>query len=201
MHGRACIGMEIYSSEHRLAERWKVLAVIGFYTVATFAAVHEGPREIIGGLPLFALTGYGLAAALRNRIRVLVKNGQIQVENGPLPVEPPTPPVDRAQVARVYVRHAYMPSRSGGGFYLAAGVERTDGTWLDLSAPGLPDEMVWEQARQIARSLEWPRAIEELRGRAPKTDPRGTRVVWYWAGAGLGVILWGVAVHAVFVAL
>jgi hypothetical protein len=193
--------MEIYSSEHRLTERWKALAVTGFYTVATIAVVHEGPREIIGGLPLFALLGYGLAAALRNRIRVVVQNGRIQVENGPLLVEPPTPTVERAEVAQVYVRHAYMPSRSGGGFYLAAGVERSDGTWLDLSAPGLPDEEVWRRARQIALSLEWPGAIAELRGRAPKADPRGTRVVWYWAGAGLGAMLWGVAVQAVFVAL
>ena len=193
--------MESYSTERRFTERWKVLAVTGFYVVATIAAVHEGPREIIGGLPLFALTGYGLAAALRNRIRVVVDSGRIQVENGPLLVEPPTPTVERAQVARLYVRHAYMPSRTGGGAYLAAGVERSDGTWLDLSAPGLPDETVWEQARQIARSQEWPGAVEELHGRAPKADPRGTRVVWYWTGAGLAAMLWGVAVQAVFVAL
>jgi hypothetical protein len=193
--------MESYSTEHRLTERWKALAMAGFYTVATVAVVHEGPREIIGGLPLFALLGYGLAAALRNRIRVVVDSGRIQVENGPLLIEPPTPTVERAQVARVYVRHAYMPSRTGGWAYLAAGVERSDGTWLDLSAPGLPDEDVWRRANQIARSLEWPGPVEELHDRAPKADPRGTRVVWYWTAAGLGAMLWGCAVQVLFVAL
>ena len=193
--------MEIYSTEHRLTERWKALVFIGLYTIAVAMLLREGIRDVVAGLPLFAVLGYGIAVSFRNRIRVVVNREGIQIENGPLPVQPATPTVERAQVARVYVRHAYMPTRFGGIFYLAAGVERTDGTWLDLSATGLPDETVWQQAHSIARSLEWRAPIEELRGRPPKADPVGQRVVWYWTGAGLASILWGCAVQALFVAL
>lgn len=193
--------MEIYSTEHSLTERWKVLVFIAFYTIAVAILVREGTRDVLAGLPLFALLGYGTIAAFRNRIRVVVNREGIRVGNGPLPVQPATPTVERAQVARVYVRHAYMPTRFGGFFYLTAGVERTDGTWLDLSATGLPDATVWQQARQIARSLEWHGSIDELRGRAPKVDPAGQRVIWYWTGACLASILWGCAVQVLFVAL
>lgn len=193
--------MEIYTTEHRLTDRWMAIIIIGFYMIAVAILVREGIRDVVAGLPLFALLGYGTAAAFRNRIRVVVNREGIRVENGPLPVQPATPTVERAQVARVYVRHAYMPTRFGGVFYLAAGVERSDGTWLDLSAPGIPDEDVWRRANQIARSLEWSGPVEELHGRAPKADPRGTRVAWYWTAAGLGAMLWGCAVEVLFVAL
>jgi hypothetical protein len=92
-------------------------------------------------------------------------------------------------VAAVYVRRAAMPTRSGAVPYLAAGVQRMDGRWLDLTEPLIADERVWAEAREMAAVLG--KSVTEGWERAPKADWRQSRVAWYWIGAVLAGILWG----------
>ena len=109
---------------------------------------------------------------------------------GPLPVAPKPDLIRFDQVRRVYVRHAIIRLKANSLPYLAAGIERIDGRWLDLSVPRLEDAVVRREAAEIAAAPSWPRPVEELTGAAPSPELSEMRAVWYWGAALLASILW-----------
>ncbi len=179
----------MFERSYRLAARWKAAVMTAFLVFATWQVASEGRRQVVAGAPLFAVYVYGLALLWGNRVRVRVDAAGARVEIGPVPSAPRTEPVPAAEVAAVYVRRAAMPTRSGAVPYLAAGVQRNDGRWLDLTEPLIADERVWAEAREIAAVLG--KSVTEGWARAPKPDWRQSRVAWYWTGAVLAGIGWG----------
>lgn len=183
--------MDAYRREHRLAPQRPVRFIALFYAFAVWMIIREGPRELIAGAPLFAVLGYALAAGLFNSVRTRAGSTGIAVDFGPLPVAPAPAPLPRDEVAKVYVRHTVMPTRTGGIPYLAAGVQRTDGRWYDLTEPLLDDAAVWRDAQALSIALQWPAPVEELWGAPPRRDWQAMRAVWYWTAATIGSIAWG----------
>lgn len=147
------------------------------------------------GLPLLILFWYLLAAVYANRYWVHVTWEGITQGHGPVPIGPALPPTHRSDVARVYVRHAILSGRFGSHPYLAAGVEKTDGTWMDLSPLPMEDEKVWAEARAIAAALAWPYPVEELWGRPRKFDWGAAKPILYWGAALFGGFCWGLGVE------
>jgi hypothetical protein len=188
--------MAVYERTHRLAPWWLVVILALILGVGTMGVARAGKWDAVAGLPVFAIFWYGWAVAAVNRARVRVDWEGVRTELGPLPVGAVTEGVKAWEVARVYVRHAWMPTKSGSIEYLAAGVERADGRWMDLSAPLGKDEEAWNDAREIARALSWARGVEELWGKPRKMDWKAARPVWIWAGAFLAAIAWAVYVEA-----
>jgi hypothetical protein len=185
----------MYERSYRLVARWIVIFMTMFMGMATWGVASEGMWEMVAGGPVFAVLWYALAVGALNRTRVRVDGAGVAIGNGPLPVAPAVEFVPAAEVATVYVRHAVMPTRTGAVPYLAAGVERRDGRWVDVTEPLIADERVWAEAREMAAVLG--RGVEERWGRAPKTDWKQMRMVWYWTGAVLAGILWGCYVELV----
>jgi hypothetical protein len=163
--------------------------------MATLGIVRNGFWDIVAAAPIFAVVFYGLTIAWVNRVRVEVDWWGARITCGPLPAMPHAPFVSFQDVEKVYVRHAQMPTKSGSIRYLAAGLQRKDGRWVDLSEPLIPDEEVWREAWRIARALSWPRGVVELDGLAPRTDWQAAHGVWYWTGAFLASLGWGVFVE------
>jgi hypothetical protein len=60
---------------------------------------------------------------------------------------------------------------------------------VDVTEPLIADERVWAAAREMAAALG--QGVAERWGRAPKTDWKQLRTVWYWTGAVLAGVLWG----------
>lgn len=189
--------MDAFVREHRLVPRGPAAVVAVFFAIGTVSLVREGAREMVAGLPMVALMAYGLAAALLNRVRTQVDSRGLAVVNGPVPVAPASPVMPRGEVAKVYVRHAVLPSKTGPIPYLAAGVQRADGRWYDVSDPILDDAGVWREARELAAALQWNGPVEELWGTPPTRDWKAMRPIWYWTGAVLGAMAWGCAVPRV----
>ena len=179
----------MYERSYRLAARWKAVVMTAILAFATWQVAGEGRRQVVAGAPLFAVYVYGLAVLWRNRVRVQVDAEGARVEIGPVPSAPRTEPVPAAEVAAVYVRRAAMQTRSGVVPYLAAGVQRSDGRWLDLTEPLIADDHVWAEAREMAAVLG--KSVTEGWARPPKADWSQSRVAWYWTGAVLAGILWG----------
>lgn len=178
-----------------MAPVWALTFLTAFLMMATVSIVRSGFWDIVAGAPIFAVIHYALAVAWVNRVRVRVDWQGARITCGPLPAMPHAPIVGFQDVEKVYVRHAQMPTKSGSIPYLAAGIQRKDGRWMDLSEPLIPEEQVWQEAWQIARALSWPRGVVELHGLPPRMDWQSANGVWYWAGAFLAGLGWGVFVE------
>lgn len=183
--------MSAYLRAHRIAPLWAMCVLSVPILAGTYSIVREGFWECVAGGPLFLTFGYALAVGFVTRVQVQADWRGVRISYGPLPVAPKPEDVPHSDVVKVYVRHATMPTRTGSIPYLAAGVQRRDGRWVDLSQPLLDDATVWKEAAEIARALAWPRPVEELRGRAPRSDWNAARAVWYWGGAVTAGFLWG----------
>ena len=191
--------MNEYFRNYRVVPLWSAILLTIPVGMGVMGIAHEGFKDLVAGGPIFFLFAYGLVAVYINRAFVRVNREGIQSGVGPVPLAPAFTPVPRGEITKVYVRHAWMPTKSGSINYLAAGVQRTDGRWLDLSQPMIADDLVWREAAAIALALAWPLRIEELRGLPPKKDWAAARFVWYWGGAILAGIAWGCAVEFWFV--
>lgn len=167
--------------------------VLGLATADVFG--RGWSRDALAGGPLFLLFWYLLAGAYCNRYWVRVTWEGVTQGHGPVPFGRDMEPVLRSDVAKVYVRHAIQPSRFGSHAYLAAGIEKTDGSWMDLSPLPLEDDKVWLEARAIAGALAWPYPVVELWGRPPKLDWGAARPLLYWSAAIFAAFGWGIIVE------
>lgn len=184
-----------YLRIHRMAPVWTLIFMTAVIGLAAAAIARSGFWDTVAGVPVFGVLFYGLAIAWVNRVRVEVDWRGARITCGPLPAIPRPPEVGFQDVEKVYVRHAQMPTKSGSIRYLAAGLQRKDGRWVDLSEPLIPDEEVWREAWRIARALSWPRGVVELHGLPPRMDWQAANGVWYWAAAFLAGLGWGVFVE------
>jgi hypothetical protein len=189
-----------YYRIHRLMPLWFTILLAIPISLGVWGLAREGYDEMIAGGPVFLLLGYVLVAGFVNRMSIHVDSHGVRTGLGPLPLAPDAEPVSYEEIVKVYVRHASRPTKSGNIVYLAAGVERTDGRWVDLSQPMLKDAEVWQEAAAIAVALNWALPVEELWGGPPKPDWGLTRGAWYWVGAILAGIGWGCLVQLWFVA-
>lgn len=191
--------MNEYFRIHRLVPLWAALLITIPVSLGILGIAHEGFHETLAGGPLFLLFAYALAGGYLNRVSVRVNGQGVSSALGPVPLAPAQPPVALGDIVKVYVRHASRPTRSGSIPYLAAGVERADGRWLDLSEPMMADDLVRREAHAIAAALAWQRPVEELWGAPPTRDWISMRGVWYWLGAVLAGMAWGCAVEVLSV--
>lgn len=180
---------------YRLAPLWACIVMTLPIGAGTCSILRDWGYDALAGGPLFAIFWYALLAGYLNRTRVQVSWEGVQAECGPIPVMPRPERVHFSEIRRVYVRQAFMPTKSRAIPYLAAGVERTDGRWMDLSEPLISEERVWAEARDIARALSWSRPIEELSGRPKKMDWMAGRFLLYWVGAAMAAFTWGAYVE------
>lgn len=187
--------MTVYERQARLVPRWFVGVLAGVLAVGTAGIWVAGEWDRLAGAPMMALFWYGWAIAAVNRTRVSVDRRQVEAAQGPLPVGAGRTAVPAGEVARVYVRHAWMPTRTGAVPYLAAGVERRNGRWLDLVTSMEKGVDAWREARAIADALGTPDPVVELRGGPPVRDWQAMRVVFLWTGAFVGAMLWGLYVE------
>ncbi|HEU0123851.1 MAG TPA: hypothetical protein VFQ91_25185 [Bryobacteraceae bacterium] len=188
--------MQEYSHNSRVLPVW--VAVILTVPLALGTADVFGPgwsKDAAAGLPLFIVFWYLLGAIYCNRYWVRVTWEGITQGHGPVPFGPAPPLTPRSDVAKVYVRHAVLSGRFGSHPYLAAGVEKIDGSWMDLSPWPMEDEKVWAEAKAIADALAWPYPVAELWGRPPKMDWGAAKPVLYWSCAVVAGFCWGLCVE------
>ena len=187
--------MSEYAHSYRLFPLWAVLVLtipVGFGAWGVSAA---GYVNTLAATPLFALFAYGLAIGYVNRANVRVTPDGLVASFDPLPCGAPPEWVPRDEIVRVYLRYVYVSAKSGSASYWAAGVERADGRWLDLSDPLLPPEAARETAQEIALALEWTEPIAILRGMLPVPDRRMLSPLLLWGGTLAVAFLWGIYVE------
>lgn len=198
IHGTLkCNGsMDEYRDSYRVTPLWAVLVLTIPVGLGAWAIAAAGYVDSLAGTPLFAMFAYGLAVGYLNRVGVRVTAAGVEKWFGPLGAGVAPHYVDREEIAKVYVRYVYKTAKSGQAPYWAAGVERTDGVWVDLTNPLATTEAVRGAAVEIARALEWQEPIAVLRGNPAKWE-RKEMVTPYllWGGAATAALVWGVYVE------
>jgi hypothetical protein len=176
----------------RVAPLWAVLVLTIPAGVAAWGVVAAGYAGSLAGTPVMALLAYGLAAGYVNHIRVRAGAEGVTAEVGPLPVGMHAVWVPREEIARIYVRRAVMAAKPQPMRYLAAGVERADGRWLDLTEPLAPAESVLANAREMAAALDWGEPVEVLEEDPPGPNENQAAPWRLWAGLLAGGFVWAV---------
>lgn len=182
--------MEEYTDSYRLYPLWAMLLLtipVGLGAWGVSAARYS---DTLAGTPLFVLFAYGLAVGYMNRAWVRVTAEGVETGFGPLPCGVQPAWVPRQEVAEVYVRFVSVSARSGQSPYWAAGVQRTDGQFVDLTDQWAPLEEIQQSAQEIAATLQWTAPIQLLRGSPPYGDPRRTAPLLLWSGLVAAAIVW-----------
>lgn len=175
--------MNEYRQSYRVFPLWAVLLLtipVGLGVWGVSAARYS---DSLAGTPLFALFAYGLAVGYVNRMGVSATVEGVAKGFGPLPCGVPPEWVPREEIARVYLRYA-------GEKRWVAGVERTDGRWVDLSDPLATVEAVRGMAVEVAQALEWTEPVAIVRGAAPATDRRHLQPWLLWGGMAAAAVVW-----------
>jgi len=183
--------MNEYRQSYRVFPLWAVLLLtipVGLGVWGVSAARYS---DAVAGTPLFALFAYGLAVGYANRMGVNVTASGVAKAFGPLPCGAQPEWVPREEIAKVYLRYVYVSGKSGRAPYWAAGVERTDGRWVDLSDPLAPVEAVRGMAVEMAQALEWTEPIAVLRGQPAAYDRKHVMPWLLWGGLVAGALVWG----------
>jgi hypothetical protein len=177
--------MDEHSSSYRLYPLWAVLLLTIPVGLGAWGVSAARYADTLAATPLFALFVYGLAVGYVNRAWVRVTAEGVGTGFGPLPCGVQPVWVDREQIAKIYVR---LVESSETTPRWAAGVERTDGQWVDLTDPLAPGESVRESAQEIALALQWEEPIAIVRGQ-PATA--GSRLPWLlWGSLLIAATLW-----------
>jgi len=188
-----------YKRRHRVAPLWLAILLTIPIGGGAYGVFCSSRVDRIAGGPMFCVFGYLLLALYVNTARVHVNWEGIRAGHGPLPLAPGLKPVSHTEVARVYVRHAWMVTKGGGYPYLAAGVEKRDGTWMDLSKVEISDAEVWAEAREIALALCRPDPVVEIFERnPPKLDWKAAMPIFLWGGAVVACFIWGAFAEITF---
>lgn len=185
--------MDEYRDAYRVTPLWAVLLLTIPVGLGAWGIAAAGYVDSLAGTPLFALLAYGLAVGYVNRVEVRVTAEGVETWFGPLAAGVAPRLVAREEIAKVYLRYVYMAPRSGKASYWAAGVERTDGVWVDLTDPLAPAEAAREAAVEMARALEWEEPVALLRGNPPQWDRKRMASPYVlWGGAVAAALAWGV---------
>ena len=187
--------MTEYFRSRRPVPLWLVLGMAIAIAPEIQRNLRPGGTRLIAMVSILGVAAYAVASGCLNRTWVRVNWQGVARGAGPLPVAPNPDLIRFDQVRRVYVRHAIMRLKATSVPYLAAGIERIDGRWLDVSAPRLEDAVVRREAAEIALALACPRPVEELTGEAPSPEQSEMRAAWFWGGAVLASIVWFCAVE------
>ena len=178
--------MDEYSSSYRLYPLWAVLVLtipIGLGASGVSTARYA---DTLAATPLFALFVYGLAVGYINRAWVRVTPEGAGTGFGPLPCGVQPVWVDREEIAKIYVRLI----ESSEAPRWAAGIERTDGHWVDLTDPLAPAETVRESAQEIALALQWEEPIEIVREKPASAGSKLTLPLFLWGSLLIAATLW-----------
>lgn len=179
--------MDEYSDSYRLFPLWAVLSLTIPVGLGAWGISAARYTDTLAGTPLFALFAYGLAIGYVNRAWVRVGANGVTAGFGPLPCGLQPDWVPRDEVAKVYLRYV----QTARARYWAAGVERTDGRWLDLTDPLATSDVVKKRAEAIAIALQWTEPIAILRGQPPAYDRRAAAVWLLWGGLVTSAFVWG----------
>ena len=97
------------------------------------------------------------------------------------------------EVVRWYVRLVIVPARYGATKFHAAGVELTDGRWIDVLAPYETKEEAWSAVSKASLVFGGgsPLPVVMVGGLPRKRDWRGALVVFAWGGAVIVALLLG----------
>lgn len=188
--------MDEYTSSYRVWPLWAVLLMTIPAGLGIWGIAAAGYVDTLAGAPMFALLTYALAAGYLNRAHVRVSVEGVTAWQGPLPAGVQPQFVGREEIARVFIRYVHMSPRSGQAPYWAAGVERRDGVWVDLTDPLAGTEVVRSAAAEIAQALEWEEPIAVIRQQAQVFDRwRIGSPLLLWAAAFGAALAWGLYVE------
>ncbi len=188
--------MTEYANSYRLFPLWAVLLLTIPAGLGSWGISASSYVDRMAGTPLFLLFGYGLAVGYLNRRWVRVNAEGVAAGFGPLPCGVHPDWVPRDEVRKVYVRYVNVSPKSGRAPYWAAGVERADGCWLDLSDPLAPSGEIREAAQELAAALEWPEPIELVRSMPTVFDRRRvTGPLLLWSGLVMAALVWAVYIE------
>jgi len=182
--------MDEYSSSHRLYPLWAVLSLTIPIGLGAWGVSAARGMNTLAGTPLFALFAYGLAVGYLNRVWVRVTADGISTGFGPLPCGVHPIWVARDDIAKVYLRLIPVAADSEQTPHWAAGVERIDGQWFDLTDPLAAAEAVRESAQEIALTLQWTEPIQLLRAAPPNDYPKRSIPLRMWGALVAAAIVW-----------
>jgi hypothetical protein len=154
-------------------------------------------RGLIAGLPFYSMIGYGLASLLLNTTSVRTTPAGVDIVNRRLPGTHSRRFIRADDVVHCYHRFIAVPSKSGSTSYYAAGVETSDGPWIDAMAPVDTDKDAERAAREIAAvlSIGQKSPIPVTSGGIPPRNWNALRVVIAWSAAFVAAMLLGVAIE------